>query len=77
MCAYSVISEYYTRPPDSMATPPIQQMDGESVRLLKDIADKLDKLDKRLGDIECMDPTKAKFKKALNKRIRETAKKGK
>jgi hypothetical protein len=72
MCAYSAISDYYTDPKRWGYTSPIQSMDGETVRLLKEVADKLDKIDKRLNDIECNDPRKKIFKRAIDKRIRET-----
>jgi hypothetical protein len=81
MCSYSVISDYYMNPGNwpnyYPARSPIDTMSGEQVRLLKEISLKLDRLDKSLKDRDCNDPSKAAFKRKLNKRIRETRLAGK
>ncbi len=77
MCSYSVISDYYMKPqnwPNYVGNNPIGTMNGEQVRLLKEISEKLDRLDKSLNDRECIDPSKRAFKKKIAQRIRQTAK---
>lgn len=77
MCAMSVVSDYYMNPgfwPNHATHNPIDTMSAEQVRLLKEISEKLDRLDKSLKDRDCIDPAKAAFKRKLNKRIRDTAK---
>jgi hypothetical protein len=80
MCATSAISDYYRdrtdpvnpwpqpQPPVPFPQPylpPIQIWDQESKQLLREVLDRLDKLDKRLGDIECHDDSKAELKRQL------------
>lgn len=76
MCAYSVVSDYYMDQHRWPQGNPLDTMDGAAIRMLKEITDKLDALDKRLKDIECDDPKKRAFKKKLAKRLRETADQG-
>jgi len=45
--------------------PPINVWDQESKQLLREVLERLDKLDKRLGDIECHDDSKAALRKEL------------
>lgn len=64
MCSVSAISDYYTRQwPNSFPSTPdvLTVADPETKRLLKEVMDRLDKIDKRLGDVECMDAEKAKW----------------
>lgn len=68
MCASSVVSDYYMKqwPNSFPATPNVLTVaDPETKRLLKEVMDRLDKIDKRLGDVECMDAEKAKWLAAL------------
>jgi len=80
MCAYSVVSDYYMKPQNwppqqwGVSQNPIDMMSAEQVRLLKEISEKLDKLDKSLKDRDCIDPSKAAFKKKIAARIRQTSK---
>lgn len=76
MCSYSVVSDYYMRPqnwPNYVGNNPIDTMSGEQVRLLKEIGEKLDRLDKSLKDRDCIDPSKRAFKRKIAKRVRETS----
>ena len=66
MCSVSAISDYYTTtwplrfPEQHIATFP------EDIRKdLLEIIKRLDSIDKRLGDVECIDESKAKFIKEL------------
>lgn len=75
MCTVSMIADYYDKrtwpgsppfpynPPAPL--PPVPQWDEESKRLLREVLERLDKLDKRLGDIECNDIAKEKLFKQL------------
>jgi len=45
--------------------PPINVWDQESKQLLREVLERLDKLDKRLGDIECHDDSKTALRKEL------------
>ena len=76
MCASSVVSDYYmlTYPdriglgqPNQWGSPAqiIQTMDPEAKELLRRAMELLDRVDKKLGDIECMDEKKAAFLNAL------------
>lgn len=76
MCSVSVISEYYFYQQPLMQTipyapvqrpyiPPVQQWDQEAKQLLREVLERLDKLDKRLGDLECHDDSKAALRKEL------------
>jgi hypothetical protein len=51
--------------PAMQAIKPIQQWDMEAKRLLREVIERLDKLDKRLGDIECNEPSKAELRRQL------------
>lgn len=76
MCATSAISDYYTRQwPDRYGynpflqpatTGPLPVVDAETKEMMRKVLQLLDKIDKRLGDIECMDAEKAAFLKALD-----------
>ncbi len=78
MCSVSMISDYYrdrTLPQggqpmpaaaNPFSLPPIQQWDPEAKQLLREVLERLDKLDKRLGDIECHDDSKAALRKELD-----------
>lgn len=65
MCAVSAISDYYLRPPttvpNSWPLPQPKDMDTETRELLRKVVELLDRVDKRLGDKECMDETKKEF----------------
>lgn len=79
MCATSYISDYYRdraipnnpwiqqplQQPLTPYLPPINVWDQESKQLLREVLERLDKLDKRLGDIECHDESKAELRKQL------------
>jgi len=53
------------QPPVQPYMPPINVWDQESKQLLREVLERLDKLDKRLGDIECHDDSKAALRKEL------------
>ena len=69
MCAVSAISDYYLRPQQPFSpyhpTPPPRDMDTETRELLRKVVELLDKVDKRLGDKECMDDSKKEFYKQI------------
>ncbi len=80
MCSVSAVSDYYRdrtlphgwEPIPARANPfvqpylpPVQQWDQEAKQLLREVLERLDKLDKRLGDIECHDESKAELRKQL------------
>lgn len=80
MCSYSMIADYYgqrinpgypynqpinPQPFVQPYLPPVQQWDAESKQLLREVLERLDKLDKRLGDIECHDESKDELKRQL------------
>lgn len=76
MCASSVISDYYMQPnwpaglpamwPSQMPFQQLVQSDPELKDLLRKTVQLLDKIDKKLGDSDCMDETKAAFYRALD-----------
>lgn len=72
MCVVSVVSDYYSQqwPQRHDGQSVFQTMDSESVKLLKEALERLDKIDKRLKDIECNDPVKAKFLRQVKRRAR-------
>lgn len=67
MCASSVISDYYTSQFSLQvpSNPTPWQSDPAVAQQLLEVLKRLDKLDKRLGDIECKNAEKAAFIKAL------------
>jgi len=78
MCSVSAISDYYGEriypgrtliPYDGLRLqpylPPIPQWDAETKRLLSEVLERLDAIDKRLGDVECHDESKAELKRQL------------
>ena len=75
MCAVSFVSDYYqnTWPQRFPENPAPWTKDPDLAQRLLDVIERLDKIDKRLGDIECKDAEKAKFKRSLK---RAAAKKG-
>lgn len=60
MCAVSAISNYYNPWPMQKLTE-----DPETKKMLLDVIRRLDELDKRLNDKECMDDEKQKFLDAI------------
>lgn len=67
MCAVSAISDYYSNqyPLQVPSNPAPWQNDPAVAKQLLEVLKRLDKLDKRLGDLECKDAAKAAFLKAL------------
>lgn len=77
MCSVSAVSDYYTStypgrltgpPPNAIGMPAwtkpqeiVHTFDTETKDMLRQALRLLDKIDKRLGDVECMDETKAAF----------------
>lgn len=80
MCSVSAVSDYYTRTypdrfgiqpfqpvqPMSPITGPIHVVDAETKEMMRKVILMLDKIDKKLGDVECMDDAKKQFLKALD-----------
>jgi hypothetical protein len=80
MCSVSAVSDYYTRQyPDRFGVNPFQPglaqglgqlttpiVDVETKEMMRKVLQLLDKIDKKLGDVECMDEAKAEFLKALD-----------
>jgi hypothetical protein len=52
--------------PMSPLSGPIQVVDGETKEMMRRVLKLLDKIDKKLGDVECMDEAKAAFLKSLD-----------
>jgi hypothetical protein len=81
MCSVSVVSDYYRDRSRDWQTipmpgpmypynpagplPPVSQWDRESKQLLREVIERLDKLDHRLRDIECHDKSKAELRRQL------------
>lgn len=51
--------------PMSPFSAPVVMVDSETREMMKQVLLMLDKIDKRLGDIECMDDKKAEFMKSV------------
>ena len=82
MCSVSAVSDYYTNtypnrinvqpmnPFQGMAQPPqpivLSAMDAETKEMLRAALKLLDKIDKKLGDVECLDDAKKAFLATLN-----------
>jgi hypothetical protein len=45
---------------------PLPVVDAETKEMMRKVLQLLDKIDKKLGDVECMDDAKAEFLKALD-----------
>ncbi len=78
MCSSSVVSDYYqntypARNPQiyPWPSPVVHSFDPETKDLLRQALKILDKIDKRLGDIECMDESKKAFLAALGMKPEE------
>lgn len=75
MCASSVVSDYYMNqwpqryPRNPNPFGPLATIDpnADLRRDMAKVLQLLDKIDKRLGDVECMDEAKAKFLAQFNK----------
>jgi hypothetical protein len=76
MCVVSAVSDYYRTSPfplpkyvepllDRPAIPPAITQDPEALELLRRAVEILDRLDKRIGDLECNDAAKAAFLETL------------
>lgn len=78
MCSVSAVSQYYTEIfPQRLGQPlhpslnnpnpipPIVTFDLETKEMMRQALRLLDKIDKRLGDIECIDGAKNKFLESL------------
>lgn len=82
MCSVSAVSDYYTNtypnrinpnpfqglgtPLHGIQQPVVHTFDAETKDMLRQALKLLDRIDKRLGDVECMDDTKAAFLATLN-----------
>ena len=78
MCSVSAVSQYYTdtwpnrfqQPspfsPGATGAPLFPVADSETREMMRQVLKLLDKIDKKLGDVECMDAEKAAFLKALD-----------
>jgi len=72
MCAVSAVSDYYMQPRSPFwpnytppSTTPVPVIDEETKAILREIVKKLDEVDKKLGDRECMDAKKEEFFKVI------------
>lgn len=69
MCAVSAVSDYYMKIPNVLGPntwpPQPKDMDDETKKMLREVIRRLDEIDKRLGDRECMDDKKQEFLKAI------------
>ncbi len=69
MCSVSAVSDYYMRqwPINNPQTPNVMKVvDDETKQMIRDVMKRLDQIDKRLGDVECLDAQKAKWLEELN-----------
>lgn len=77
MCSTSAVSDYYMNQwPNRYGQPsPFQQMglssaypvvDSDTKEMMRKVLQLLDKIDKKLGDVECIDDAKAAFLKSLD-----------
>lgn len=78
MCAVSAVSDYYqTQWPNRLGTPnpfgqavgfpnTVPTVDAETKEMMRKVLQLLDKIDKKLGDVECMDDAKVAFLKQLD-----------
>lgn len=71
MCSVSAVSDYYmqTWPQRFQQNPTPWQSDPEVRRLLLEVVNRLDAIDKRLGDIECHDAAKEAFLRDIGANI--------
>ncbi len=60
MCAVSMISTYYMEP-QHPSVPNPYRFDNETKQALREIVRRLDELDKKLNDRECVDELKEQF----------------
>ena len=82
MCAVSMVNDHYnhlaTNVPQpwlwNQALPPSLPWTNESFSDLKDILKRLEQLDKKLGLANCEDPKKARWMKAVEKRLKQLEK---
>lgn len=69
MCSVSAVSDYFAQPggvfQQRFPNAPNPTADPEVARLLREVVERLDKIDKRLGDVECKDEVKAAFLKEI------------
>lgn len=65
MCVVSAISNYYQQPLSNYFPTP-RTWDDETKEMMRKIIELLDKVDKRLGDRECLDDQKQAFFKDIN-----------
>lgn len=78
MCSTSAVSDYYMNqwPNRYGQLSPFQQMglsgssaypvvDSDTKEMMRKVLQLLDKIDKKLGDVECIDDAKAAFLKSL------------
>ena len=78
MCSVSVISQYYQNQfPQQNHHSFFGVADDETKRMLRQAVALLDKVDKRLNDIECFDAEKAKFLAQLMAKADKKARGGK
>lgn len=75
MCSVSAVSQYYTEtfPNRQFGSllqgyqpPVVHTFDAETKEWMRQALKLLDKIDKKLGDVECFDDAKAAFLKTLN-----------
>jgi hypothetical protein len=80
MCSVSAVSDYYTNTYPNRLGPitvpglgnlglqpqVVNTFDAETKEMMRQALVLLDKIDKKLGDVECMDEAKAAFLKTLN-----------
>lgn len=71
MCVASVVSDYYMRSiyptyiGDPVTIPQPKDWDPETKEMMRKLLELLDKVDKRLGDKECIDDKKKAFYEAV------------
>lgn len=63
MCVVSAISNYYS--PSYLTIPTPREWDEDTKKLMREVIKRLDEIDKRLNDKECMDDKKQEFFEAI------------
>ena len=85
MCAVSMVYDYYKQPATTpfqpfqwpLALPATLPWNEDVLRQLKEVIERIDRIDKALGLPDCHDPKKAEWMKAVEKQVKAKRKKAK
>ena len=70
MCSVSAVSDYYTTVWPTRFPGVSPTADDETRALMRKAIELLERIDKRLGDVECSDESKAAFLSSLKRKPR-------